>query len=80
VVAREVSRRTILGTAGVGALALVLSPSHATSAAAAPYRSMTAASDRLRFVPIAPVPNTVDSVSVPAGYTWSRSSGGAILS
>ena len=71
VVAREVSRRTILGTAGVGALALVLSPSHATSAAAPPSRSMTAASDRLRFVPIAPVPNTVDAVTVPAGYTWS---------
>lgn len=71
VVAREVSRRNILGAAGVGAFALVLAPGGANPAAAATVGARNLPQGGLRFAPIAPVANTVDAMTVPQGYTWS---------
>ncbi|MFV0458073.1 MAG: PhoX family protein [Actinomycetales bacterium] len=66
----SLSRRTILG----GALALTLVPAldqgSADAATLAGRRSSGRGMHRLRFTPIAPVPATVDNVTVPTGYTW----------
>jgi secreted PhoX family phosphatase len=72
VAAQAISRRALLGGAGAGALALVLAPTQATSAAAAPAGGVAAsgATGSLAFTPIAPVSATVDAMTVPQGYQW----------
>lgn len=65
VATRALSRRGVLGGVGAGALALAIAPT--TPAAAAP---VAARGHGLRFTPIAPVPATVDAVTVPDGYAW----------
>jgi uncharacterized protein len=70
------SRRAALGGIGAAAFALVLGPAVGTPgqavAAPAPRRGKAAAPCRgLAFAPIAPVPATVDTVTVPQDYTWS---------
>ena len=69
VVERALSRRGALGAVGAGALALAFTPTSA--AAAAPAGTEAHGRGRaLRFSPIAPVPATVDAVTVPKGWTW----------
>ncbi|MFQ6172346.1 PhoX family protein [Oryzobacter sp. R7] len=69
VATRALSRRGVLGGVGAGALALAIAP--ATPAAAGTVAAAPAGrGNGLRFSPIAPVPATVDAVTVPDGYTW----------
>lgn len=67
VATRALSRRGVLGAAGAGALALAISPAASSPAAAA---RLPGRGRGLRFSPIAPVPATVDAVTVPDGYAW----------
>jgi uncharacterized protein len=62
------SRRALLGGAGVGALALLVGGASGTTPAYAAGRGATAAG--LAFAPISPVPATVDAFTVPGGYRW----------
>ena len=73
VAATALSRRTILGATAVGTAGLALT----SQPAAAAFREIAATGKpgrptggSLTFTPIAPVPNTVDTVTVPAGYRW----------
>ena len=69
VATRALSRRGVLGGVGAGALALAVAP--ATPAAAGTVAAAPAGrGNGLRFSPIAPVPATVDALTVPEGYTW----------
>jgi secreted PhoX family phosphatase len=72
VIANSLSRRALLGGAaglfGLGTTASLL----ALPAAADPAAAGTAGGGNgLGFTPIAPVPATVDAVTVPEGFTWS---------
>ncbi|QIK76079.1 PhoX family protein [Nocardioides piscis] len=72
VAATALSRRSILGAAAVSTAGVALS----SQPAAALFRSGPggvrpgAGSGQLPFTPIAPVPNSVDAITVPAGYRW----------
>ncbi len=67
IVAKAVSRRALLRTSALGALAaaaapvLIASPTHAATPGISP--------GGLRFIPVPP--NTNDTVTVPDGYAWS---------
>lgn len=63
------TRRRMLGGIGGGALALALTPSAPAAAAPTPHPGKGAGRG-LAFRPIAPVPATVDAVTVPDGWTW----------
>jgi len=62
------SRRALLAGAGAGAAAVVIGG--AVGGSAAPAAAAPNGPGKLPFVPIAPVPNTVDDVVVPNGYSW----------
>ncbi|MFA4841132.1 MAG: alkaline phosphatase PhoX, partial [Agrococcus sp.] len=62
------SRRAALGLGVAGAVAIALSDSFGIGR---PVRASAArASATMPFTPIAPVPATVDAVTVPAGFRW----------
>ncbi|WP_127795267.1 PhoX family phosphatase [Agromyces sp. LHK192] len=67
IASRAFSRRALLGGAAAGTAAIVVGDAVAGGAAPA---SASFFRDRLPFTPIAPVPNTVDAFTVPAGYSW----------
>ena len=73
IAATALSRRSILGAAAVGTAGVAL----ASQPAAALFRSPvvtgkagTPLGGSLDFVPISPVPNTVDALTVPSGYRY----------
>ncbi|WP_461023045.1 PhoX family protein [Thalassiella azotivora] len=76
VASRALSRRAVVGGGVAGALALVLTPAGGAAAtsttadAAKVGGTVTGAGRGLSFTPIAPVPATVDAVTVPDGYRW----------
>jgi secreted PhoX family phosphatase len=63
------TRRAVLGGAGLGALALLVGSPVGTSPAAA-AGARTVVGRGLPFAPIPPVPATVDALTVPVGYHW----------
>ncbi|WP_298458513.1 PhoX family phosphatase [uncultured Cellulomonas sp.] len=63
------SRRSVLGGGAVGALALLVAGAAGAAPAAAAGRGRARGAG-LAFSPIAPVPATVDALTVPAGYRW----------
>jgi uncharacterized protein len=69
------SRRALVGGAGAGALAIAFAgagPAAASTDAATEATTLAGAARGrpLRFSPILPVPNTVDKVTVPRGWSW----------
>ena len=70
VASAALSRRAVLGGAGLGALALLVAPGATASPAAATGRGGAAHGRGLAFGAIAPVPAAVDALTVPAGYHW----------
>ncbi|MGY4644637.1 PhoX family protein [Cellulomonas sp. URHB0016] len=67
------TRRAVLAGAAAAGAAIVLGPAVAgagPAAAAAPSTDPPQAAGRLPFVPIEPVPSSVDRFMVPDGYTW----------
>ncbi|QSR30716.1 phosphatase [Nocardioides sp. S5] len=70
IAAKALSRRSVVGTGlTVAALTAVSGPVAAAPSAAKP-KPDRGGPQRLAFSPIAPVADTVDAVSVPAGYRW----------
>jgi uncharacterized protein len=71
VASAAVSRRAVLGGAGLGALALFVGAGTGVGAAPAAAAGRPGAAGRgLAFWPIAPVPASVDAFTVPDGYRW----------
>ena len=70
VASAALSRRAVLGGAGLGALALLVG-SQASAPSAAAHGRPAGRGRGLAFGAIAPVPATVDALTVPAGYRWS---------
>ncbi len=72
IAASALSRRSILGAAAVGTAGVALTSQPAAALFRSPVTasSAAAASTALEFSAIAPVPNSVDAVTVPAGYRW----------
>ncbi len=62
---RALSRRTLLGGAGAGALAILVAQN-----AAAPGAAAAQAASNLPFTAITPVDAAVDQFTVPTGYRW----------
>lgn len=69
VASAALTRRTVLGGLGAGALALVVGPTLGAQPAAA-HGKGHGATKGLAFGPIAPVPATTDALTVPDGYRW----------
>lgn len=65
IASRSLNRRTLLGAAAALALVPTVTSTRPASAAAP-----ASGSGILSFIPIAPVPADVDTVTVPAGYRW----------
>ena len=71
VATRALSRRRLLASAGAATAVAAAATALGSPAAAAPtLRRAPAPKGGLRFTPIAPVPATVDDVTVPAGFDW----------
>ena len=67
----EYSRRNVLGVGAVGALTVMLGGAAAqgrSGGGLAPAAKF--AGGKMQFTPIAPVPYTVDEMTVPEGYAW----------
>jgi secreted PhoX family phosphatase len=64
---RALSRRTLLGGAGAGALAILVAQNAAAPGAEA---AAAQAASNLPFTAITPVDASVDQFDVPAGYRW----------
>ncbi|MCY7402413.1 MAG: PhoX family phosphatase [Nocardioides sp.] len=71
VASAALSRRTLLGAAAASAAVVAFAPQTTPPARAAGLgRGTAGAASGLSFSPIAPVPATIDALTVPTGYRW----------